>query len=51
MTKPFRHSAGFGKRIEHWIVGRMLKEAPAMTLLPPSGANLGLVAARRPAIV
>lgn len=26
MTKPFRHSAGFGKRIEHWIVGRMLKE-------------------------
>lgn len=26
MSKPFRHSAGFGKRIEHWIVGRMLKE-------------------------
>ncbi len=26
MTKPFHHSAGFGKRIEHWIVGRMLKE-------------------------
>lgn len=26
MNKPFRHSAGFGKRIEHWIVGRMLKE-------------------------
>lgn len=25
-TKTFRHSAGFGKRIEHWIVGRMLKE-------------------------
>ncbi|MCC9649137.1 hypothetical protein LOC64_19220 [Rubrivivax sp. JA1029] len=22
----FRHSAGFGKRIEHWIIGRMLKE-------------------------
>jgi hypothetical protein len=22
----FRHSAGFGKRIEYWIVGRMLKE-------------------------
>ena len=24
--KPFRHSAGFGKRIEYWIIGRMLKE-------------------------
>ena len=22
----FRHSAGFGKRIEYWIIGRMLKE-------------------------
>jgi hypothetical protein len=22
----FRHSAGFGKRIEYWVVGRMLKE-------------------------
>lgn len=26
MAIPFRHSAGFGKRIEYWIVGRMLKE-------------------------
>jgi hypothetical protein len=26
MTTPFRHSAGFGKRIEYWIVGLMLKE-------------------------
>ena len=26
MTIPFRHSAGFGKRIEYWIVGRMLKD-------------------------
>jgi hypothetical protein len=26
MSKTFRHSAGFGKRIEHWIIGRMLKE-------------------------
>lgn len=26
VSKPFRHSAGFGKRIESWIVGRMLKE-------------------------
>jgi hypothetical protein len=26
MPKPFRHSAGFGKRIEYWIIGRMLKE-------------------------
>ena len=25
-TKPFRHTAGFGKRIEYWVVGRMLKE-------------------------
>jgi len=24
--KPFRSSAGFGKRIEYWIIGRMLKE-------------------------
>lgn len=24
--KRFRHSAGFGKRIEYWIIGRMLKE-------------------------
>jgi hypothetical protein len=22
----FRHTAGFGKRIEFWIIGRMLKE-------------------------
>jgi hypothetical protein len=22
----FRHSAGFGKRIEFWVIGRMLKE-------------------------
>lgn len=26
MPGTFRHSAGFGKRIEYWIVGRMLKE-------------------------
>ncbi len=26
MAIPFRHSAGFGKRIEYWIVGKMLKE-------------------------
>ena len=26
MAVSFRHSAGFGKRIEYWIVGRMLKE-------------------------
>lgn len=26
MTTTFRHSAGFGKRIEYWIVGLMLKE-------------------------
>jgi hypothetical protein len=25
-ARPFRHSAGFGKRIEYWIVGRLLKE-------------------------
>ena len=25
-TKTFRHSAGFGKRIEYWIIGQMLKE-------------------------
>lgn len=25
-AKTFRHSAGFGKRIEYWIIGRMLKE-------------------------
>lgn len=24
--KRFRNSAGFGKRIEYWIIGRMLKE-------------------------
>src|SRR5881227_2018022 len=24
--KSFRHSAGFGKRIEYWIIGRMPKE-------------------------
>lgn len=24
--KTFRHSAGFGKRMEHWIIGNMLKE-------------------------
>jgi hypothetical protein len=26
MTHTFRHSAGFGKRIEYWIIGNMLKE-------------------------
>ena len=26
MTHPFRHSAGFGKRIEYWIIGQMLKQ-------------------------
>jgi hypothetical protein len=26
MTTTFRHSAGFGKRIEYWIIGLMLKE-------------------------
>ena len=26
LALPFRHTAGFGKRIEHWIVGQMLKE-------------------------
>lgn len=26
MAHPFRHTAGFGKRIEYWIVGQMLKE-------------------------
>lgn len=24
--KTFRHTAGFGKRIEYWIIGRMLRE-------------------------
>jgi len=24
--KPFRHTAAFGKRIEYWIIGRMLRE-------------------------
>ena len=26
MARPFRHTAGFGKRIEYWIIGKMLKE-------------------------
>jgi len=26
MAKTFRHSASFGKRIEYWIIGNMLKE-------------------------
>jgi hypothetical protein len=26
MTRTFRHSAGFGKRIEYWIIGQMLKQ-------------------------
>lgn len=26
MANSFRHSAGFGKRIEYWIAGKMLKE-------------------------
>ena len=26
MTRQFRHSAGFGKRIEYWIIGLLLKE-------------------------
>lgn len=27
MSIPFRHSAGFGKRIEYWVVGIMLKQS------------------------
>ncbi|GAM10337.1 hypothetical protein OR1_02626 [Geobacter sp. OR-1] len=26
MSLPFRHSAGFGKRMEYWMIGKMLKE-------------------------
>jgi len=26
MAKTFRNSAAFGKRIEYWIIGNMLKE-------------------------
>lgn len=26
MVYPFRHTAGFGKRIEYWTIGKMLKE-------------------------
>ncbi len=26
MNKTYRHLAGFGKRIEYWIIGKMLKE-------------------------
>ena len=26
MAKTFRHSASFGRRIEYWIIGRMLKD-------------------------
>jgi len=26
MASPYRHTAGFGERIEYWIIGRMLKE-------------------------
>src|SRR5438477_7532689 len=26
MSLPYKHSAGFGKRIEYWIIGQMLKE-------------------------
>ena len=26
MALPFRHTAGFGKRIEYWIIGQMLKQ-------------------------
>ena len=26
MTNTFRHTAGFGRRMEYWIIGRMLRE-------------------------
>jgi hypothetical protein len=26
MNHPFRHNAGYGKRMEYWIIGRLLKE-------------------------
>ena len=26
MAIAFRHSAGFGKRIEYWVIGLMLKQ-------------------------
>ena len=36
MTHTFRHSAGFGKRIEYWIIGRMLKEGIDVYVPPQS---------------
>ena len=29
---PFKHSAGFGKRIEYWVIGQMLKEGLEVTI-------------------
>ena len=26
MALPFRHTAGFGKRMEYWTIGRMLRD-------------------------
>lgn len=40
---PFRHSAGFGKRMEYWIIGQMLKEGLDVTIYlykPQAGAPL-----------
>ena len=40
MSIPFRHSAGFGKRMEYYVVGLMLKEGLDVYMpLVDEGAN------------
>jgi hypothetical protein len=41
-TKSFRHSAGFGKHIKHWIVGRMLKDGLDVSCQPADGPSAAL---------
>jgi hypothetical protein len=36
MATTFRHSAGFGRRMEYWLIGRMLREG--LDVYVPLGA-------------
>ena len=39
MATTFRHAAGFGRRMEYWLIGRMLREGLDV-YVPPKTASL-----------
>jgi hypothetical protein len=47
MAQSFRHSAGFGKRMEYWVIGKMIKEG--LDVYVPLVDDMGIDAViRRP---